>query len=183
MHRKIMSIILLLTMGISGCTPTVPEPEEDGGVKNYNSGADAPKTVASTDITSFECEFSLVAMVLEEESELGGRVYELSAVSEGDAVKCKIKWYDRRLAKGSTNEFVSDVSFMASLQKIVSKYDFAQYNGYSSRVSGLPAMYGAKLDIRYKSDESIYAYDNQNCFISLDAIKEMVALFNMNEKE
>ena len=81
------------------------------------------------------------------------------------------------------NLMLNSINDVKDFVNIVSKYDFAQYNGYSSRVSGLPAMYGAKLDIRYKSDESIYAYDNQNCFISLDAIKEMVSLFNMNEKE
>ena len=67
---------------------------------------------------------------------------------------------------------------MTSLQEIVSKYDFAQYNGYISKVSGLPHMYGAKLDIKYASGESIYAHDNQDCFISLDAMNELVELFS-----
>ena len=66
---------------------------------------------------------------------------------------------------------------MMRLWKIVSKYDFAQHNGYVSKVSGLPHMYGAKLDIRYASGESIYAYDNQDCFIPLEAMRELVELF------
>lgn len=39
-------------------------------------------------------------------------------------------------------------------------------------------MYGAKLDIKYASGESIYAHDNQDCFISLDAMNELVELFS-----
>ena len=44
-------------------------------------------------------------------------------------------------------------------------------------------MYGAKIDIKYASGESIYAYDNQDCFISIDAINELVEIFNITEKE
>ena len=72
---------------------------------------------------------------------------------------------------------------MTSLQEIVSKYDFAQYNGYISKVSGLPHMYGAKLDIKYASGERIYAHDNQDCFISLDAMNELVELFSSYNME
>lgn len=67
---------------------------------------------------------------------------------------------------------------MTSLQELVSKYNFAQYNGYISKVSGLPDMYGAKLDINYASGESIYAYNNQDCFIPFEAIEELIELFN-----
>ncbi len=179
MSKILISIILFMTMGFSGCKTPIPETvEDDGGVKKYSSGEDAPKTVQSTEITGFECEFSLIAAVLEEESELDGRVYSLSAVLENETVRCKIKWYDR-LGGGDTDEFLADASFMDKLQKIVSKYDFAQHNGYSSIVSGLPDMYGAMLDIRYKSGESIYACDNQDCFISFEAMDELIKLFSL----
>ena len=75
-------------------------------------------------------------------------------------------------------DFTADTSFMTSLQELVSKYNFAQYNGYISKVSGLPDMYGAKLDINYASGESIYAHDNQDCFIPFEAIEEFVSFFN-----
>ena len=60
-------------------------------------------------------------------------------------------------------------------------YEFAQHNGYSHKISGLPDMYGATLDIKYASGESIYAYDNQDCFIPFEAMKELVELFNTTE--
>ena len=70
---------------------------------------------------------------------------------------------------------------MTNLQEIVSKYNFAQYNGYISKVSGLPDMYGAKIDIKYASGESIYAYDNQDWFIPFEAIEELVRIFEESE--
>ena len=181
MSRIITSIILLMTIGFSGCGLPARETDDiDGGVKTYNSGEDSPKVIDSTEIISFEFEVSLYNIVLEEESELVGRNYKLSAVLEDGAVKSKIKWRDRAGA-GKEGDFTADISFMTSLQELVSKYNFAQYNGYISKVSGLPDMYGAKLDIKYASGESIYAYDNQDCFISIDAIKELVKIFKESE--
>ena len=181
MSRIITSIILLMTIGFSGCGLPARETDDiDGGVKTYNSGEDSPKVIESTEIISFKCEFSLIAVVLEEESELDGRNYKLSAVLEDGAVKSKIKWRDRAGA-GEEHDFTADASFMTNLQEIVSKYNFAQYNGYISKVSGLPDMYGAKIDIKYASGESKYAYDNQDCFISIDEIKELVKIFKESE--
>ncbi len=181
MLRIIASIILLAAMGLSGYGLSDRKTDDiDGGVKTYNSGKDSPKVIESTEIVSFECEFSLLAAVLEEESELSGRIYTLSAQLNDGTVKCKIDWYGRE-SSSAPREFTADASFMTSLQEIVSKYDFAQHNGYISKVSGLPHMYGAKLDIKYASGESIYAYDNQDCFISIDAINELVKIFKESE--
>lgn len=183
MSRIITSIILLMTMGFCGCGLSRRNTDDiDGGVKTYNSGEASPKVIESTEIVSFECEFSLIAAVLEEESELAGRIYTLDAEQDKEAVKCKIDCYGRE-SSSVPREFTADASFMKNLQTIVEKYDFAQHNGYESVVSGLPHMYGVKLDIKYASGESIYAYDNQDCFLPFDAMKELVELFNITEKE
>ncbi len=168
-------------MGFCGCGLPARETDDiDGGVKTYNNGEDSPKVIESTEIVSFKCEFSLLAAVLEEESELTGRIYTLDAEQDNRTVKCKIDCYGRE-SSSVPREFTADASFMTNLQEIVSKYNFAQYNGYISKVSGLPDMYGAKIDIKYASGESIYAYDNQDCFISIDAIKELVKIFKESE--
>ena len=179
MSRIVMSIILLMTMGLSGCGMFRRNTDHiDGGVKTYNSGEDSPKVIESTEIISFDFEVSLYTIVLEEESELIGRNYKLSAVLEDGAVKSKIKWRDRA-GGGEEHDFSADASFMTSLQEIVSKYNFAKYNGYVSKVSGLPDMYGAKIDINYASGENIYAYNNQDEFVPFEAIGELVELFEM----
>jgi len=178
MPRILVSLILFMTIGFSGCRLPVRETDDiDGGVKTYNSGEASPKVVESTEIVSFKCEFSLLAAVLEEESELNGRIYTLDAELDDGTVKCKIDCYGRE-SSSVPKEFTADASFMTSLQEIVSKYDFAQHNGYISKVSGLPHMYGAKIDIAYASGESIYAHNNQDCFIPFEAIEELIELFN-----
>ena len=96
MSRIITSIILLMTMGFCGCGLFRRNTDNiDGGVKTYNSGEDSPKVIESTEIISFKFEVSLYNIVVEEESELVGRKYKLSAVLEDGAVKSKIKWRDR----------------------------------------------------------------------------------------
>ena len=179
MSRIITSIIMLITMGLCGCSVFRRDTDHiDGGVKTYNSGEDSPKVIESTEIISFEFDVSLYNIVLEEESELVGRNYKLSAVLEDGVVKSKIKWRDRA-GGGEDNDFTADASFMTSLQEIVSKYNFAKYNGYVSKVSGLPDMYGAKIDINYASCENIYAHNNQDCFVPFEAVKELIELFEM----
>ena len=178
MSRILVGLILLITMGFCGCSlPSRETDHIDGGVKTYNSGEDSPKVIESAEIVSFKCEFSLLAVVLEEESELDGRNYTLEAVAESETVRCKVDCYGRE-SSSVPREFTADASFMKELQAIVEKYDFAQYNGYESVVSGLPYMYGARLDIEYASGESIYAYDNQDCFLPLEAMEDLTRLFS-----
>lgn len=176
MPRILMSLILLMVMGFSGCKPYSTD-DIDGGVVTRNSGVDSPKVIESTDIISFNCELSFIATVFDEENELEGKVYKMNAVLDNDKVKAKIDWHDRS-GNGDKDAFETDVSFMSKLQEIVSKYNLAQYNGYSHRVSGLPNMYGECIDIKYASGESIYAFDNQSGFISMDALVELIDLFS-----
>lgn len=178
MSRIITSIILLMTMGFCGCGLSRRNTDHiDGGVKTYNSGEDSPKVIESTEIISFEFEVSLYNIVVEEESELAGKVYKLSAVLEDDTVKAKFDWHDRA-GNGDKYEFQTDSSFMTKLQKIVSKYDLAKHNGYTRHVSGLPDMYGEQIDIKYASGESIYAHDNQDGFLQMEAMVELIELFS-----
>lgn len=182
MSRIFISIILLMTMGFSGCKTPIPETtDEDGGISKYETGNDSPKTIESTEIVSFVCEFSQIA-IMEEDSALAGKVYTLSAILENETVTGKIKWHDR-YGEGNEHKFTTDSSFMIKLQEIVSKYNFAQYNGYSYKVSGIPDQYGSMLDIKYASGKCIYGSDNQSCFLSLEAMDELVILFTLWDEE
>lgn len=147
----------------------------DGYQKN-SSNYDAPKTVQSTKIINFECEASLLS-IMENDSHLSGRVYSFYANDKSGHISGEIKWYDRY---GNSNEqsFTADTSFMTSLQDIVSEYSLSKHNGHNSRVSGLPDMYGSMIDIEYASGEYIYAFDNQDCFIPLEAVHKLAELFS-----
>ena len=178
MSRMILSLILLMTMGFSGCgLPRRNTDDIDGGVVTRNSGDDSPKVIESTEIISYGSEFSFISSFFDEESKLAGKVYKLSAVMEDDTVKAKFDWHDRA-GNGDKYEFQTDSSFMTKLQKIVSKYDLAKHNGYTHHVSGLPDMYGEQIDIKYASGESIYAHDNQDGFLQMEAMVELIELFS-----
>ena len=177
MSRMIISLILLMTMGFSGCgLPGRNTDDIDGGVVTRNSGDDSPKVIESTEIISCDCELSFISAFFDEENELTGKVYKLTAVLEDNIVKAKIYWRGRD-GNGEISEFETDSSFMTKLQEIVSKYDLAKHNGYTHHVSGLPNMYGEQIDIKYASGESIYAHDNQDGFLQMEAMEELIDLF------
>ena len=168
-------LMLMLPVFLCGCTEK-PEPiEEDGGVTNHTD-YDAPKVIEAEEITSFSCEFSTEALVDGETIFPNGN-YRLEATLENGAVTCL---YDFRTRDGESEKltFEADPEFLINLQQIVKEYDFAAYNGEYHSVSGLPDMYGFSLDIGYASGESVSAYDNQDNYLSLDAMNALYSLFH-----
>ena len=164
-------LLLGVPLLISGCTrPTYDTDDIDGGVQ-HSEDTGAPKTISSTKIISFHCEFSTTDLMMDS-SPIAGRYHTLHAESSGANYEARGGGtvYDER-------EFKPDEAFFDALQKIVAKYDFAQYNGQYYTVSGLPPDHGAKLNIQYDSGESIQCSNNQSCFIPLEAMEEIVSLF------
>ena len=164
----VMSLTLLV--GCSGLFYTEPE-VIDGGTRHYVD-EEAPKTIQSTKIVSFSCEFTTTDLPMNE-SPIAGRYYTLYAAEDGGSYE----------ARGGgevfgQREFTPDTEFFDALQQIVVQYDLAQFNGQFYTVAGLPPDLGAKLDIQYDSGERIHASDNQSCFIPLEAMEELVELFN-----
>jgi len=161
------------------------EMEPDGGVIRYTTGVDSPKTVQSTEITDFNCKFSLFAIAdneIEDTTNLKNAVYTLDAVRKNNGVQGVFRWHNR-YGEGENISFSTDVTFMENLQRIVVKHNFAQHNGYSYTVSGLPDMYGASLNIGYASGEILNAYDNQDNFLSLSAMRDLASLFMQKTKK
>lgn len=152
-----------------------PTVNEDGGVRKYID-RDASKHIVSKLIISFECVFSTVAIA--EEIPIKHGIYTLSAKLKDGAVRGE---YKLRTRDGGGEEFLFRNShmFMRELQSIVTEYNFAAFNGEEYFVSGLPDMYGAKISIVYASGESIYANNNQDCFLPVDAMTDLVELFNV----
>ncbi len=154
--------------------PRPPETEGqpiDGGVIS-TSNDNAPKTVESTKITFFYCEASLLAVDLPEDSPLKQQVYAFTAEWDGGDVVCTC-----RTSEQGENIFTADPAFLTTLNSLVTAYNLAQYNGISLETQGLPDNYGMYLDIRYASGESIYARDNEELLLPLDAVEHMAELF------
>jgi len=145
---------------------------EDGGTTD-STDPGAPKTIQSTEIKRFSCSFS-TGGILEEELLFESGSYELKAVAK-PAVSGR--WSYTNNGESQKADFTADPTFMQDLQKIVTKYNLAQHNGYSQNTAGLPEGYGAEIDILYASGETITAYDNSECFLSTDCMAEMLALF------
>jgi len=160
-------------LSLFGCSKKNDTDCIDGGVvKNYID-PDAKKVIESSDIVSFECKYSYLGL---EAVKYGGRVYTVTAEANDGEVKACISWYNNS-GEGQKLEFKADGDFMKSLYEITSKYNFASHNGYYHSVSGLPSMYGASIDIKFASEEKIHAYDNQDCFLSTEALDELTQLF------
>jgi len=145
----------------------------DGGVKHVDDGADAPKVIRSETITSFHCTVSLYAV--DREEMFAGKKIDLEAVRQEGGVSGSFAWNDR--INSGKSVFSAGADFMDALQKLVAGYDLARFNGRVSTVSGLPDMYGERLEICYDSGESIYAHNNQSGFLPKEARQAMLALF------
>ena len=165
------ALVLAVAAGVLLCRKkTSPDPEIDGGVRHFRD-ANAPKEINSTEITSFRCKFSTVD-IMSEDSPIAGHLFTLYAgEKEG---YCELR--DRSKGEGKKT-FTPDAAFFGKLQQIVSRYAFARHNGQHYLVSGLPPQFGMDLEIRYASGEEIRASNNQSCFLPLEAIEALVALF------
>ena len=154
------------------CNP--PHSEDDGpidGGATDNSDLNAPKSIESTQIISFDCRFS--TMDTAEPGKPGNHIYQLHAKLENGVVRGMYQVRDT----GETHSFRVSQKLLVEVQILVATYGLAQYNGHDCTVAGLPDEYGARLDVRYASRESIYASDNQDNFLSLEVMKELFNLF------
>ena len=149
-------------------TYDLPSVEVDGGLTDH-SDRNAPKVISCTKPVYFKCIVSTLALADAEECEQG--VFTFTARLENGVVVAS----NESRAEGF--DFTAPPTFMDELQSIVAHYDLAQFNGTSVHVSGLPDMYGAYLMVVYENGESIFANDNQDCFIPSDAIALMLTLF------
>ena len=148
--------------------------EEDGGVVQRVT-TNAPKIIESKQIIIFECKFSTLAF-LDLDEEIGNRVYILEARLENEFVNGRYR-HRSRFENNVDVTFKAEPSFMERLQRIIEEHNLAKNNGVCVKVNGLPDMYGAKLMVDYASGERIYTSNNQDNFLSVSAIKEMLRLF------
>ena len=136
--------------------------EVDGGVRHYYDEG-APKSIDSHVITDFSCEGKYC--FTDENGNENAIRYVAQVKSEGDAVSCTYKMFDR-FGYSENLRFMSDGAIMKDLYKLFAKHDLAQFNGISYTVSGLPEGYGAEISIDFESGEHVYSHNNQSCFLS-----------------
>lgn len=184
MMRKMIWLIfgvLFTTVLLMGCSKSQPKntADEEGGVR-IDTSYDAPKEIQSTDIIHFYCEFSNLTM-MNEETFLENKVYELEALLKDGKVQCEYETYAG--GEGSKETFEAEARFLKEIQKIIKNHNLIQHNGYSYRVSGLPDQFGAVLQVEYESGEKIYASDNQSNFLSVAVMEDLDELFRAQFEE
>lgn len=171
--------ILCLAAVCTGCgskpigpdIPEEPDPPVCGGSDDYID-PDAPKTIRSTVINEFSCYMGLMSYDLRDYPVLCAPWYRFEAVRSGGKVKCS-----REVAGAETVTFTADTAFLDDVQAIVAQYDWAQYNGAYHFTHGLPENFGATVDVKYESGESIYSSDNQDEFLPPACCEALVRLF------
>ena len=145
---------------------------EGGVVRRYND-PDAPKTIESSEIVSF----SLNLHYYVDEGAIECGVHDMQAYINEGKVKGSYSFHNR-CGEGSSFNFECEEAFMNELDKIIKENNLSNHNGYFHKVSGLPDMYGASLNVEYISGEKLYAYDNQSNFIEETAMEELIGLFS-----
>jgi hypothetical protein len=153
----------------SGIEDEVPG---DGNRVN-NSNPNAKKEIESSQIISFYCTFS----TLYEEGVLtmGKKQWKLRADYDGTTVRGSYLAYDS--STKDERRFEAGKAFMDYLMDIIDTYDLASYNGLDNEIRGISDEYGATLSVMFESGENIYASDNEENFLPLEAEDAFVQLF------
>lgn len=146
-----------------------------GGVR-HQVDTNAPKVIASTQITAFSCRTSATGLP-RNRSPLAGCCFRFQATKT-------LGSFRQSNASAVLREFTfrPEESFMDALQKLVDEYHFARYNGTYYSISGLPDFFGTELQIDYASGESVSFSNNQNRLISIDALEALTELFLSQEQ-
>ena len=134
----------------------------DGGVRHYHDDG-APKSVSSDVITDFLCEGRRTFS--DDNGNENTIRYRASVKADGSTVKCSYKYHDR-FGHSDHLIFTADLSVTRQLYLLFVKYDLAQYNGITYRVSGLPSGFGSVISIDFEGGERVYSSNNQSCFLS-----------------
>lgn len=174
----LIMILLILAVGLFAALfmgRSDDDPSIHGGVRKDKTDPNAPKTISSTEILSFDCAFSTSNRP--ESGSLHRGYYILTAASEDGWVTGS--YYCAANAQGDPESasFEADASFMAELHSIITEQDLAEHNGLSIHVGGLPPKLGCDLYVTYASGEQISAHNNQTNFLALKQMEALEALF------
>ena len=144
--KKLLALTMLGTSTLLGCGCNRDElnPPTGGGTVDQ-SDPDAPKTIGSKEIASFEATF----FFREDDASTPGRHYHFTI--EPDESGTMIAAEDKLGLLGPV-----DPSVMDSLQAIVDEEKFAELNGVHKYVSGLPPEFQpCGISARYASGETL----------------------------
>lgn len=152
----------------------------DGGTR-IRRDEDAPKEINSRELLKFSCRISTLALVDEEPALVRGVYGFCASAEDGQNVRCSVKCNNPLAVPEGERCEIRPKEFLGDVEKLLRKYNAAQYNGNYYKVSGLPDFYGAELDCEYSSGERLSCYNNQDLFLSPVFVYELCLLFGVEQ--
>jgi hypothetical protein len=166
--------VLVLCLIFTGCSENLAESGGTGGIRDWTN-PDAPKSIASKEISVFEYEFNCdFFWYYDREQTYDYCSFHL--VRQQDGALCTAWGYGQGDAAFDV-EFMAPLSSLDALQALVDEHDLAKSNGTDRTVEGIPEHAGSYLYVKYASGESIYAYDNRSGVIDNIATLELFDFF------
>lgn len=148
-----------------------PEPPAPGGSDDYID-PDAPTTIVSDELTSFSAYIALDYEIEGHPELRDWHFVRLEAARDGEGVRCRL---ENALEQ---RESTRDAAFLDALGELIARHNLAAENGRFHHTYGLPDDFGVTLDAVYASGETIRFSDNQSMFLPVDAVTELITLFN-----
>ncbi len=169
-----MVILMAALFGLFSCTKPDPEPEVCGG-RTVHADEAAPKSIHSTELQMFSCNFS-------PESSLGfdvpGRYFFKAQLAEDGMVTASYEFQEHNSDFVVIPfDFLADPFFMQKIDAVVKSSDILSHNGLSEATSGIAPGYGCDVAARYASGEYISLHSNSSNYIDLATCGKLIDLF------
>ncbi len=164
---------LVLCLMLNGCSAKDRDKEETGGIRDWTN-LDASKSIQSEEIIAFKYEFNS-SFSWYYDRQTAYDYCSLSMMRQEDGALCRIWGLRDGYYRLFDFEFTAPLSSLNALQALIDEHDLAKVNGISKTTYGIPEYLGSSLRVEYASGERIYAYDNNDDVISIQAT---LALFD-----
>lgn len=185
--KWIYIIIPIVAVGLLliGCKAN-RHPSQGGTGGNFDhTNHNAPKTISSKQITSFEYTFNTSNLNQFYDRNIPYQGCTFCLVREEDGARCK------GFSTGFSGyfamfdfEFLAPLSSLDDLQVIIDEHNLAKVNGVNEGSIGIIEDYISRFQVKYESGESIFAYNNAGPVLSDQATIDLYDYFlSLGKKE
>jgi hypothetical protein len=171
MKKKVIFLLAgfcLIVALLPSCTGNLKEEDLPGGLRD-GSDTNTPKSIASKEITRFECEFLA-------DASLNYGYYFFRMERKSDGALCSATGIDDFELLFDL-EFTAPLSALDELQDMIDEHHLIELNGIDKHTNGLPENLGSLIHVTYASGERLYAYDNSSSVLSNQAALALHDLF------
>ena len=170
--------IMVAALLLKGCTAKPGSGNGGTGGSFDHTNRNAPKTIASKQITSFEYRFNTGNLNQFHDRNIPYQGCTFRLVGEEDCARCTgcSAGYSGFFAMFNF-EFLAPLSSLDDLQAIIDKHNLAKVNGVNKGFIGIVEDYTSRFEVKYESGESIFAYNNAGPVLSDKATMDLYDYF------